>query len=119
MRIRSTVVGLAVAAGVLLVGGPAALAQQQPTTSPAAPTPATSRAPAATAAPSVTTSPGAPTRTTTRPATPQVVKPRGAAETGGGGTSDDSLALFAIGGAALVLTGGAGTVAYRRLRRQS
>jgi hypothetical protein len=46
------------------------------------------------------------------------VKPRGAAETGGGGTAE-SQGLYAIGGAALALTGGAGALAYRRFRKQS
>jgi hypothetical protein len=116
MRIRSTLTGLAVAAGVLLLGAPAVLAQQP--TLPPSPVPATS----------TTKSPQLPTRSTIAPPAPsvrekmerpgQVVKPRGAADTGGGGTSNDQ-GLYAIGGAALVLTGGAGALAYRRFRKQS
>jgi hypothetical protein len=110
MRIRSTLTGFAVAAGVLLLGAPAALAQQ-PTSSPAP-------APTSSSTTSPQPLPTAPATVRTKPQEPQVVKPRGAAETGGGGTAD-SQGLFAIGGAALVLTGGASVLAYRRFRKQS
>jgi hypothetical protein len=120
MRIRSALTGLVLGAGVLLLGAPAALAQPSsaPTTSTTAPAPL----PRVTEAP-----PTAPTKMrqsplpTVRPAPVGVaVKPKGAAETGGGGTKNDSSqALFVLGGAALVATGGVGTLAYRRFRRES
>lgn len=113
MRIRSTLTGLAVAAGVLLLGAPAVLAQS---TQPSTPTSMSTTSPAP-ADGRLTVPTVAPTKTRA-PEKPQVVKPRGAAETGGGGTAD-STGLYAIGGAALALTGAAGALGYRRLRKQS
>ncbi|MEV4319345.1 hypothetical protein [Actinocrispum sp. NPDC049592] len=69
--------------------------------------------------------------TVTKPTTPAVKpaqvaeKPKGAAETGGGdvvaqaaGSGAPGAGVYALGGAALLATGGAGVVAFRRLRKQ-
>ncbi|TCO65577.1 hypothetical protein [Actinocrispum wychmicini] len=83
MRIRSVLAGVLVGAGVLLLGAPAVLADQQP------------KAPS-TEAPTVAKAPpkASPTPATTKPTTPPkpvavIVKPKGAPETGGGGTQSE------------------------------
>jgi hypothetical protein len=123
MRIRTALTGLALGAAALFIVAPAALASgaasaaPQPltnTTTTAAPQPP---APVSTKLP---TAPPSPASTTAKPAKVTVVKPKGAAETGGGmdteSTQGSGIAL--VGGAAL-LAGGVGAVGYRRLRRQS
>jgi hypothetical protein len=92
MRVRAVLAGLAIGAGLLLGAAPAVLADQAPpTTSSSASTvkPPTSE-------PTTSSKPAPPTvsKTTSRPAAtlPQApvavkVKPKGAPETGGGGTA--------------------------------
>jgi hypothetical protein len=125
VRIRSALACLTIGAGALLLAAPAALAQP-----PSATTQAADNAP--TASPT-TKAPAQVDDKETRPMTPadrraaavaagapQVVKPRGAAETGGGGTdSSPDTSVLVLGGIALVVTGGVGTMAYRRRRGQS
>lgn len=118
MRIRSILAGFAIGAGALVLSAPGALADTngQPST------PTTSRA--AQAAPSSTTvRPTEPPPAATPRAPeqrPQVVKPVGAAETGAGMEDTSSnTGLFVIGGVGLVALAGGGTVALRRMRKQS
>jgi hypothetical protein len=113
MLIRSTLAAVALGVGALLIGAPAAMADTQPSTPP--PTSATTTKPEPMDKPAEPVPMGREARTPG-----QVVKPRGAAETGGGLDSDSGPAagVFVLGGAALVATGGIGAVAYRRLRRQ-
>jgi hypothetical protein len=119
MRIRSILAGFAISAGALVLSAPGALADTQPTT------PTSSRAPQTT----TTTRPAPPSA---RPATPearpvdqsgrppQVVKPVGAAETGAGmEDASSNTGLLVGGGIGLVVLAGGGTVALRRMRKQS
>jgi hypothetical protein len=60
--------------------------------------------------------------TTPRPSAQVTVKPKGAAETGGGDVADASgpgTGTFVLGGTALVATVGAGAFAFRRLRKEN
>jgi hypothetical protein len=125
MRIRSILAGLAISAGALVLSSPAALADTNP--QPAAPTStrateATTRPAPPSQRPATTTQP--PATPEARPAEdgrrPQVVKPVGAAETGAGmEDASSSTGLFVIGGVGLVALAGGGTVALRRMRKQS
>ncbi|MFC0109987.1 hypothetical protein [Kibdelosporangium aridum] len=121
MRIRSTVAGLALGAGVLFLGAPIAMADNA---QPAPPT-STQVTERPSPAPPTTTRTTAPP--TSRPATlppapserPAVVKPVGAPETGGGMDESSSPAgALAIGGIALVVLAAGGSVIYRRTRKQ-
>jgi hypothetical protein len=121
MRIRSILAGFAIGAGALVLSAPGALADTQPTTPPS------TRAPQAAPATETTSRPATPTRSTPRqlPAAPaeprpQVDKPVGAAETGAGmQDASSSTGLFVFGGVGLVALAGGGTVALRRMRKQS
>ncbi|MCE7005856.1 hypothetical protein LWC34_23940 [Kibdelosporangium philippinense] len=120
MRIRSTVAGLALGAGFLILGAPIAMADaaaSQP------PTPPTSTRPTETPGTLVPTS----TRLTTPPTAretapterPRVLRPVGAPETGAGMEESSSPAgPLAIGGIALVAVAAGGSVIYRRTRKQ-
>jgi hypothetical protein len=122
MRIRSILAGFAIGAGALVLSAPGALADTQPTTAPAPPTATKSpeAAPASQRAQELPTAPPAPTQRTKDERNPQVVKPVGAAETGVGmEDASSSTGLFVIGGVALVALAGGGTVALRRMRKQS
>jgi hypothetical protein len=126
MRIRIALTGLALGATSLFLIAPAAFASGAasaapvPTSSTAAsPTPTSTHPPtppSQPAPPSVTT-------VTVKPGQPKppVVKPKGAAETGGGleTESTQGSGAFLVGGAALLAVGGVGAVGYRRFRRQS
>ncbi|MET0233899.1 MAG: hypothetical protein ABW224_04595 [Kibdelosporangium sp.] len=121
MRIRSVLAGFAIGVGALVLSSPGAFADTgaQPTT---APTASTSK-PAQEAAPAVTRTAApresAPSATIVRQR-PQVVKPVGAAETGAGmQDASSSTGMFVIGGVGLVALAGGGTLAARRLRKQS
>jgi hypothetical protein len=118
MRIRSTLAGIALGFGVLLVSAPVALADtaQTPTSSPATPT---SSRPAAQAPPAPTSRPATSQTEASKRPEPQVVKPRGAAETGSGMDNESTpTGGLVLGGAALLAMAGVGTVGVRRLRRQ-
>lgn len=126
MRIRSTMArlaGLAVGAGVLLLGAPTAMADTggQPSTSAPAPAP-TSTPTTDKRSPSENVPPAPVRSTTTKPGvdeTGRAVKPVGAPETGGGmEESSSNTGALVIGGVALVAVAGGGSVAYRRLRKQ-
>ncbi|MET0134984.1 MAG: hypothetical protein ABW215_15500 [Kibdelosporangium sp.] len=122
MRIRSTLAAVAIGFGALLVSAPIALADSQPS-SPAvsSPTPTQRQAPSASPVRPV---PGAVPAETRAPAqanyseSGKVVKPRGAAETGGGMDESTPAGGLLLGGAGLLAVAGIGTVGYRRLRRQ-
>jgi hypothetical protein len=125
MRIRSTVAGLVLGAGFLVLGAPIAMADNGSQPAPPTASPTSERA-----RPSATTHPAEPQASTrARPAAPTavpapprpaVVKPVGAPETGGGMEDSSSGAgALVIGGIALVVVAGGGSVAYRQLRKQS
>jgi hypothetical protein len=120
MRIRTALTGLALGAAALFIVAPAALASGAASAAPQPPTNTTTAAPQPPVSTKLPTAPPSPASTTAKPAKVTVVKPKGAAETGGGmdteSTQGSGIAL--VGGAAL-LAGGVGAVGYRRLRRQS
>jgi hypothetical protein len=118
MRIRSILAGFAISAGALVLSAPGALADTngQPTTPTTAPTSSRLVEPTSTR-PEAT--PAAP-RPAEQAGRPQVVKPVGAAETGVGmEDASSNTGLFVIGGVGLVVLAGGGTVAARRMRKQS
>jgi hypothetical protein len=121
MRIRSILAGFAIGAGALVLSAPGALADTngQPTT-PTTGAPTSSR-PAAEPASTTRPRPAPPeARPAEQAGRPQVVKPVGAAETGAGmEDASSSTGLFVIGGVGLVALAGGGTVALRRMRKQS
>jgi len=92
MRVRAVLAGLAIGAGLLLGAAPAVLADQAPpTTSSSA---STMKPPPSEPTTSSKTAPPTVSKTSSKPATtlPQApvavkVKPKGAPETGGGGTA--------------------------------
>jgi hypothetical protein len=127
MRIRTALTGLALGAASLFLITPAAFASGAASAAPQPPTTSTTASPTVQPPPSPTSTrlpaPPAPVLTTTanqRPR-PAVVKPKGAAETGGGfeAESTQGSGVFLVGGAALLAVGGVGAVGYRRFRRQS